>query len=517
VRKAPCIFALLGMLCVWAPSASAQAQRAFGFCQVGGIAGQVSGLNLTPDIQASYPGCTVTVNITGGGAATLYSDSGLTVPLANPFTASVTTGYWFFYAANGHYDVQLSSAGFTTPFTLGDYGLGLGGGGGGSGFSGMTSGQVPIANSSTGGVSSKPIQGTDANLLSSGTISGSSAIPLCTDANGGATTTGCPSGGVTSLSGDGVVITNASATGNVTLAIAGTSGGVVCFSSSSAWKSSALLTTGFLTKGGGAGNCPAASLFDDGATTANTATYSGTGGIIASQGPVSSSSDGVNAGRLTATGNTNQPVLPSNTLSIIGPNSASFTSYAIQCPSVAPAATSFLQLATAATVGTNSSLVSACTYDGVTGSGTVVLATSPTLVTPTIGAATATSINGTAIPTNGALTNIVYSNTIAGRTTAINDTTMVTVGGTALSYRFTGNVTCTTSSAAATATLNLKWTDTSTTAQTWTGLATCTTLGTASFADILHFIRAKASTTITIGVTIANTPTFDYDVRLETM
>jgi hypothetical protein len=40
----------------------------------------------------------------------------------------------------------------------------------------------------------KSIQGTDANILSSGTVSGTGAS-LCTDANGGATTVGCPAGG----------------------------------------------------------------------------------------------------------------------------------------------------------------------------------------------------------------------------------------------------------------------------------------------------------------------------------
>lgn len=509
MRKAPWIVVLLGALCLWTPSASAQAQRAFGFCQTGAIIGLVSGLSVAPDIQASYPGCTVTVNITGGGSATLYSDSALSVPLANPFTASLTTGYWFFYAANGHYDVQLSGAGFPSPITLGDYGLGLGGGSGG--LSGMTTGQVPIAATASTVTSSKAIQGTDTNLLSSGTISGTSAL-LCTDASGGATTTSCSSSaGVSSLTGDGTIITNSASTGATTLTIAGTSGGIPCFSSSSAWKSSALLTTGFLTKGGGAGNCPAASLLDDGATTANTLTYSGTAGFTASQGPVSSATDGVHAGRISLVGNTTVPNLPANTFSWLAPNSASFTSYGIQCPSTAPAATTILELAAA------SSNVSACSFAAVTGTGSVVLASSPTLITPTIGAATATTINGTAIPTSGALTNIVYTNTIAGRTSAITDTTMATVGGTSLAYRFTGQLDCTTSSAAATATLNLKWTDTSSTAQTLTAVATCTTLGSASFADLIHFIRAKTATTITIGVTIANTPTYDFEARLETM
>ena len=62
------------------------------------------------------------------------------------------------------------------------------------GLSGMTAGQVPIAATATTVTSSKAVQGTDANLLSSGTVSGTGAA-LCTDANGGATTSGCPAAG----------------------------------------------------------------------------------------------------------------------------------------------------------------------------------------------------------------------------------------------------------------------------------------------------------------------------------
>lgn len=64
----------------------------------------------------------------------------------------------------------------------------------GGGLSGMTSGQVAIAGSATTVTSSKALQGTDTSILTSGTVSGT-GVSLCTDANGGATTSGCPAGG----------------------------------------------------------------------------------------------------------------------------------------------------------------------------------------------------------------------------------------------------------------------------------------------------------------------------------
>ena len=73
-------------------------------------------------------------------------------------------------------------------------------GAGSGGLSGMTAGQIPVAATATTVTGSKAIQGTDSSLLSAGTVSGTGAA-LCTDSNGGATTSGCSSGSGTVSSG----------------------------------------------------------------------------------------------------------------------------------------------------------------------------------------------------------------------------------------------------------------------------------------------------------------------------
>jgi hypothetical protein len=127
-----------------------------------------------------------------------------------------------------------------------------------------------------------------------------------------------------------------------------------------------------------------------------------------------------------------------------------------------------------------------------------------------------TKYNGTATAGDG-LASILFTATQTAQVAAISDTTMVTVGGTSTLYRFVGEINCTATSAAAQAALNLKWTDTGSQAQTLTVTDTCTALGSGSVADMVHAIRAKTGTTITYGVTITNTPTYDVDVRLEVM
>lgn len=118
-------------------------------------------------------------------------------------------------------------------------------------FAATTSAQLAgvLSDEITTGGSAKSVfavalQGTDTSLLTSGTISASTGIGLCTDANHGATTSGC------------------TATGNTT---------------------STSLTSGFIPVANGA-NSIVNSLLDDGATTASTLTYTGSGGIAATGG-----------------------------------------------------------------------------------------------------------------------------------------------------------------------------------------------------------------------------------------
>lgn len=95
-------------------------QRAFGFCQQGGIAFPQPHYGGPSFLMGSYPGCLVTVYLTGTTTlATLYSDNNNT-PASNPFQADSVTGLYFFYADNGHYDVNTSGGQIPTAYTLGD-------------------------------------------------------------------------------------------------------------------------------------------------------------------------------------------------------------------------------------------------------------------------------------------------------------------------------------------------------------------------------------------------------------
>lgn len=109
-------------------------ERAFGWSEQGGVSVVIAGTagSSTQRFQRSFRGATVTVYETGTTTlATIYDDDNATpTAKANPFTANATTGFWYFYAVNGRYDVQFSGGGIATPFTVADIALGLGDNGG---------------------------------------------------------------------------------------------------------------------------------------------------------------------------------------------------------------------------------------------------------------------------------------------------------------------------------------------------------------------------------------------------
>lgn len=84
-------------------------EKRFGYCQT-----QNAGVRVT--------GCTVTVYLTGTTTqAQIYQDNSGT-SMGSVFTASSTSGFWFFYADNGRYDVQFSggSPTISPAYTLSD-------------------------------------------------------------------------------------------------------------------------------------------------------------------------------------------------------------------------------------------------------------------------------------------------------------------------------------------------------------------------------------------------------------
>ena len=94
-----------------------------GWCEKGGVTVVTGSSSSSNKVQGSYPQCIVTVYLTGSGGtlATLYSTVG-GQPLSNPFTSTLN-GFWEFFAANGHYDIQLSGGGLPAAFTTGDIAL----------------------------------------------------------------------------------------------------------------------------------------------------------------------------------------------------------------------------------------------------------------------------------------------------------------------------------------------------------------------------------------------------------
>jgi hypothetical protein len=102
---------------------------------------------------------------------------------------------------------------------------------------------------------------------------------------------------------------------------------------------------------------------DDGATTANTLTYSASGGFAATGGPVSSTGPAGDAGMIYLDGNTTNQTIPANKFALGGFNSTSATAYGWQPSTTAPSGTQFMM------AGTPSTGWSAVTYESTVTAG----------------------------------------------------------------------------------------------------------------------------------------------------
>lgn len=116
---------LVALIALFAVPSRAQNAAVRGWCETGATPVITSGLTSTTLTQVSYPNCTVTVFIHGGGLATnLTSDAAGTQPLLNPFSAQNNGQYMFYFTPGSHIDVQLSGGtptpGFPSPVLLSD-------------------------------------------------------------------------------------------------------------------------------------------------------------------------------------------------------------------------------------------------------------------------------------------------------------------------------------------------------------------------------------------------------------
>jgi hypothetical protein len=149
-------------------------------------------------------------------------------------------------------------------------------------------------------------------------------------------------------------------------------------------------------------------------------------GLLASfSSSVSTASDGIHAGSIQLTGNTTVPGLGANTFSMIGPNAASMTPYALQFPSTPPTNG---QVPTAGTASGGISPISWATpsSSGITGSGTagtfMAWATSSTAGNAPC---TFTAANINCTTTNGPLAQVVLNATATGNTSGNHSWTLL--------------------------------------------------------------------------------------------
>ena len=238
-----------------------------------------------------------------------------------------------------------------------------------------------------------PSIATSSNVLSlwTGTCSSSTYLRgdgACAAPSGSGTVTSVAqsfTGGLISVSGSPIT-----GSGTLALTVAGTSGGVPCFTSTSAWASSSLLPSGDFVLGGGAGACPTATFSVVPVANGGTGTGSTLTGLV--RGNASAMTAAELSGDVTTSG--------SNVTTVVQIEGAAIP-------------------ASATLIGTNSSkqaiaaaLASADIYVGNGSNLPVAVAVSGDVSMTNTGAFTVTKINGTAL--SGLATGVLYNTTTTG-------------------------------------------------------------------------------------------------------
>lgn len=182
--------------------------------------------------------------------------------------------------------------------------------------------------------------------------------------------------------------------GTLALTVAGTSGGIPYFSSASTWASSGALTANALVIGGGAGLAPSTTTTGTGVLTALGINTGTSGAFVVNGGALGTPSSGT-VTNLTGTASINI----NGTVGATTPNTGAFTTLSASSTTTL----SGLTASTALALDVSKNIVSVTN----TGTGSNVLATSPTLTTPNLGTPSSLTLtNATGLPVSTGISGL---------------------------------------------------------------------------------------------------------------